>query len=245
MAVDIDETGPPARSHGTTRLLCAVLALGGLAGGCGGGNAANETVQHVEGAKAIIDAITAKLRAGDGSTYEATYVSTGGPHATIVYAVDPPKGIAFTQTPSVGNAGVHVIVNPSGEFSCSPSAARSRTWSCRKLDIAAATVEKQVYTFYTPAHWVIFLRDFSLAAPLPGDKVTASSKAANGFHMQCVDVRAAGVPGTSTICSTAQGIPGYVSVATNATGFEIERYSRSPASSLFTTPGATITPPPA
>ena len=64
----------------------------------------------------------------------------------------------------------------------------------------------------------------------------------NGFTMNCVDLRATGVPGTSTICSTAQGILGYVNVASDSTSFEIERYSTSPDSSLFALPpGATIT----
>jgi hypothetical protein len=64
----------------------------------------------------------------------------------------------------------------------------------------------------------------------------------NGFAMQCVDFQASGVPGTSTICTTAQGILGYVKVAADATSFEIKSYSSSPPSSLFEPPpGATIT----
>ena len=39
----------------------------------------------------------------------------------------------------------------------------------------------------------------------------------NGFSMSCVDLQASGVPGTSTICTTSQGILGYVKVASDAT----------------------------
>ena len=67
----------------------------------------------------------------------------------------------------------------------------------------------------------------------------------NGFAMQCVDLVAPGVPGTSTICTTAQDILGYVKVASDSTSFEITSYSASPAPSLFELPaGARITTPP-
>ena len=35
----------------------------------------------------------------------------------------------------------------------------------------------------------------------------------NGFDMNCVDLVAKGVPGTSTVCTTSQGILGYAKVA--------------------------------
>jgi hypothetical protein len=50
------------------------------------------------------------------------------------------------------------------------------------------------------------------------------------------------VPGTSTICTTAQGILGYVKVASDSTSFEITAFSSSPPASLFELPpGATVT----
>jgi hypothetical protein len=86
------------------------------------------------------------------------------------------------------------------------------------------------------------LKDFSLAAGLAGDRVTSSNMTVNGFSMQCVGFQASGVVGTSTICSTAQGILGYVKVAADPTSFELKSYSSSPPSSLFEPPpGATIT----
>ena len=65
----------------------------------------------------------------------------------------------------------------------------------------------------------------------------------NGFAMRCVDFQASGIPGTSTICTTEQGILGYVKVASDATSFEITNYSPSPTATLFELPaGATVTP---
>ena len=53
----------------------------------------------------------------------------------------------------------------------------------------------------------------------------------NGFSMSCVDFVAPGVPGTSTICTTSQGILGYVKVAGESTSFEIKSYSSTPSGS--------------
>lgn len=87
--------------------------------------------------------------------------------------------------------------------------------------------------------------DDALAAGFAGDKVTSSTMTVNGFSMRCVDFKAAGIAGTSTICTTAQGILGYVKVASEATSFEIKAYSTSPPASRFELPpGATITAPP-
>ena len=79
-------------------------------------------------------------------------------------------------------------------------------------------------------------------AGLAGDKVTTSTMSLNGFDMHCVDLVARGVPGTSTICSTSQGILGYVKVASDSTSFQITNFSSSPSPSLFQLPpGATVT----
>ena len=60
--------------------------------------------------------------------------------------------------------------------------------------------------------------------------------------MKCVDFVATGEPGTSTICTTPQGVLGYVRVATDSTTFEIKSYSTSPPASLFRLPaGAKVT----
>ena len=236
-----------ARRRRTTRAVAAALALGAFAlTGCGVIKAASKIAHNVEGNKATIDAFTTKVQTGEAATFEATYVTTGGPPTTIVYAVQPPTGLAFKETPAGANSSVDVIVNSSGEYSCSPPSSGSGTpWSCQKLGAADAATENKIFEIYTPAHWTAFLKDFSLAAGLAGDKVTSSSMTINGFAMQCVDLTAPGVPGISTICTTAQDILGYVKVASDATSFEITSYTASPTASLFELPaGAQITTPP-
>ena len=100
----------------------------------------------------------------------------------------------------------------------------------------------KIFDFYTPSHWITFLRDFSLAAGFAGDKISSSSMSLNGFNMSCVDFVASGVPGKSTICTTSQGILGYVKVASDSTSFEIKTFSSSPSASQFQLPpGAKIT----
>jgi hypothetical protein len=64
----------------------------------------------------------------------------------------------------------------------------------------------------------------------------------HGFSMRCVTFRASGIPGTSRICTTAQGLLGYVKVASETTSFRITSYTTSPSASLFRLPpGATVT----
>jgi hypothetical protein len=56
--------------------------------------------------------------------------------------------------------------------------------------------------------------------------------------MTCVDFRAAGIHGVSTICTTSRGILGYVKVAGDSTSFQITSYTAA----LFQLPhGAKIT----
>ena len=140
--------------------------------------------------------------------------------------------------------GFEVVDNASREFACTPPSGSTKTWTCQKLDPATATTENKIFDFYTPSHWVTFLRDFSLAAGFAGDKVSSSSMSLNGFNMSCVDFVASGVPGTSKICTTSQGILGYVKVADDSTSFEITKYSSLPSTSQFQLPpGAKITTP--
>jgi len=230
----------------TTRAVAVALALSAFAlTGCGVVRAASKIAHSVEGNKATIDAFTNKVQSGEAATFEATYVTTGSSPTTIVYAVQPPNELAFKATPPGGNSSIDIVVNSTGEYSCSPPSSGSGSqWSCQKLGAADAATENKIFEFYTPAHWTAFLKDFSLAAGLAGDKVTSSSMTVNGFAMQCVDLTAPGVPGISTICTTAQDILGYVKVASDATSFEITSYTASPAASLFELPaGAQITTP--
>lgn len=203
---------------------------------------ASKVVHDVEGNKAKIDSFTSKVQAGEATTFEATYVTTGSAPATITYAVEPPNGLLFKDAPSGGGGGADIVVNSSGEYACSPPSSGSSRWTCQKLGGTDAAAENKIFDLYTPAHWTAFLKDASLVAGLAGDTVTSSTMTVNGFAMQCVDLVAHGIPGTSTICTTAQNILGYVKVASDSTSFEITSYSASPPASLFQLPpGAEVT----
>jgi hypothetical protein len=234
---------PRRGRHGPTLgLLAALVVLVVSATGCGVVNNVKQAVHTVEGNRATIDSFSQNLESTKDTPFEATYTTTGASPATVVYAVDPSNGgLAFHQTQTGSNASnVQVIVNSSGEYACTQSG--SGAWSCQKLGQADAATENKIFDLYTPSHWVTFLKGVALVAGLAGDKVTTSTMSLNGFDMQCVDLVAKGVTGTSTICSTAQGILGYVKVASNSTSFQITNYSSTPAASLFQLPpGATVT----
>ncbi len=226
-------------------LMAGLVAMGVLGTGCSVISKVRQDVHNVEGNKATVDSFTQNLQSGQSTPFEATYTTTGSAPATVVYAVDPSSGgLAFHETQTGANASnLQVIVNSSGEYVCNQSASAA-VWSCQKLGKSDAASENKIFDFYTPAHWVAFLKGVSLVAGLAGDKVTSSTMSLNGFDMNCVDLVAHGVPGTSTICSTAQGILGYVKVASDSTSFQITNYSSSPSASLFQLPpGATVTTP--
>jgi hypothetical protein len=223
----------------------SVVALVAVFGtGCAVVEKVRTAVHNVEGNKATIDSFTKNLQANQDARFSATYATTGSAPATVIYAVDPPNGgLAFQITQTGTNAGSQqIIVNQSGEYACTQSGGAA--WSCEKLGQAEAATQNQIFGLYTPAHWIAFLKGVSLVAGLAGDKVTTSTMTTNGFDMNCVDLVAHGVPGTSTICSTQQGILGYAKVASDSTSFAITKYSSSPDPSLFQLPpGATVTTP--
>jgi hypothetical protein len=220
--------------------MALVVASFGLAS-CSVVNRVRTAEHSVSTDRATIDSFNSKLRSGAATAFAATYVTTGSSPATVIYAVQPPTGLAFQDTPTGGATSVHIVVNSTGEYSCSPGVSGAPA-SCQKLSTDGAAAENQIFDIYTPAHWVSFLKGLSVVAGLAGDKVSSSTMTVNGFSMQCVDLVAGGVAGTSTICSTAQGILGYVKVASNPTSFEIQSYSTTPSPSLFELPpGATVT----
>jgi len=224
-------------------LMAALMAIGVLGTGCSVISKVRQDVHNVEGDKATVDSFTQNLQSGQSTPFEATYTTTGSAPATVDYAVDQSSGgLAFHETQTGANASnLQVIVNSSGEYVCNQSGSGG-AWSCQKLGKSDAASENKIFDFYTPAHWVAFLKGVSLVAGLAGDKVTSSTMSLNGFDMNCVDLVAHGVPGTSTICSTSQGILGYVKVASDSTSFQITNYSSSPSASLFQLPpGATVT----
>ena len=223
----------------------AVAMVGVLATGCSVVSKVRNAVHNVEGNKATIDSFTQNLQSGQSTAFAATYSTTGSAPATVVYAVDPSSGgLAFHDSQTGANASnVQLIVNSSGEYACNQSGSGA-AWSCEKLGQTAAASQNKIFDLYTPAHWIGFLKGVSLVAGLAGDKVTSSTMSLNGFTMNCVDLVAPGVPGTSTVCSTSQGILGYAKVASDSTSFQITNYSSSPSASLFQLPpGATVTTP--
>ena len=220
-----------------------LVAVGILAASCSTVDKIKQTVHTVEGNRTTIDSFSQNLQSTKAVPFEATYTTTGSSPATVVYAVDPSRSeLAFHETQTGAAASnVQIIVNASGEYLCNQSGPEG-SWSCQKLSKADAATQNKIFDIYTPSHWVSFLKGVSLIAGLAGDKVTTSTKSLNGFDMNCVDLVAKGVSGTSTICSTSQGILGYVNVASDSTSFQITDYSSSPAPSLFQLPpGATVT----
>jgi tetrahydromethanopterin S-methyltransferase subunit F len=239
-------TTRPRRRWGRFRragvVLAALVAVLVGVSACSTIDRVTNAVHDIRGNTATIDAFNTKLQSGTAATFEATYVTTGIAPATIVYAVEPPTGVAFDDTPTGGSGDttpVHIVVNATGEFVCAQSGTQ---WNCQKSGTADAATENKIFDVYTPAHWVSFLREFSLAAALAGDKVATSTMTVNGFPMSCVDFMAAGVAGTSTICTTTHDILGYVKVASDSVSFEIQKFTTSPSSSLFQLPpGAKVT----
>lgn len=233
------------RTAGALAVAVALMLSGFSLTGCGVVTAIHKATNAVAANKAIIDQFTTQLKSSAAKPFAATYVTTGSSPTTIVYAVKPPKDLLFKEAPSGANApsSLDIIINATGQYACSPPfTGFGSRWTCQKTGSANAATQNQILGFYTPSHWVGFLDAFSLAAGFAGDKVTSSNMTVNGFSLHCVNFRAAGVPGTSTICTTDQGILGYVKVATDPTSFEIKSYSASPADSLFKLPrGAKIT----
>jgi hypothetical protein len=226
-------------------VVAAALVLGVVATGCSVVSKVKQAVHNVEGNKATIDSFSQNLQSNKDTPFQATYTTTGSAPATVVYAVDPSShGLAFHETQTGSSASnAQVIVNASGEYACNQSGSGG-AWSCQKLGQADAASENKIFDIYTPSHWVSFLKGVSLVAGLAGDKVTTSTMSLNGFDMHCVDLVAQGVAGTSTICSTSQGVLGYVKVASDSTSFQITNFSSSPDPSLFQLPpGATVTTP--
>jgi len=223
----------------------AAVVLGAAATGCGVVGAVKKVAGAVTANKTIVGQFSGNLQSGQPTQFQATYSTTGSTPSTVTYAVRPPSDLAITTSvagTNLATADARFIVNSSGQFSCARVPVGG--WTCAKQPKNGAGGPQSLFDLYTPAHWVTFLQDFSLAAGFAGDKITKSSMTVNGFTMQCVDFTAAGVPGTSKICTTAQHLLGYVQVASQPVGFEITKYSATPDARLFQLPaGAKVTSP--
>ena len=210
--------------------LAIAVTVGVLASGCSALSKVRQDVHNVENNRSTIDSFTQNLQSNKSTPFEATYTTTGTSPATVVYAVDPSSGgLAFHET----QTGAGCVQRPGdrelvGRVRVQPERVRPAPGRARSSGTADAATENKIFDFYTPSHWISFLKGVSLVAGLAGDKVTSSTMSLNGFDMNCVDLVAHGVPGTSTICSTSQGILGYVKVASDSTSFQITNYSSSP-----------------
>ena len=111
----------PALRHRAAVAAGVLVVVGLCLSGCGVVKAAEKAEHTVKGNKDTIDNFTNTIKSSSGTTFEATYVTTGASPATIVYAVEPPQGLAFEDTPSgASSPNVDIIVNSSGEYSCYP-----------------------------------------------------------------------------------------------------------------------------
>lgn len=198
-------------------------------------------IHNIRGNKAVIDGFNSKLNTAP-QTFEAVYTTTGSAPATVTYAAQLPNDVAFSLTPSGGSgntAPVHLVQNSSGEYACEQT---SGQWSCNKISGVDAQSQNALIGIYTPGHWTHFLSGVALVAGFAGDKVSTSTMSLNGFSMNCIDLETPGTSGKSTICTTSQGVLGYVQVVGTSTVFEITSYSSSPSASLFELPpGAKVT----
>ncbi len=223
-------------------LALAVVVSGAFAlSACSAITTIKNAIHDVRGNKAVIDGFNSKLNAAP-ATFEAVYSTSGSAPATVTYAAQLPDEVAFSLAPSGGGGNtspVHLVQNSSGEYACDQT---SGQWSCAKISGVDAQTQNALIDIYTPGHWVKYLSLFALAAGIAGDKVTTSTMSRNGFSMDCIDLETPGTAGTSTICTTSQGVLGFAQVAGDSTNFAITSYSSSPAASLFQLPpGAKIT----
>src|ERR1700721_183639 len=137
-------------ARGSAFVLIAMVTGALSLSACSVVKAVSKVAHTVEGNKNTIDAFSTKVKSGEAVPFQATYVTTGTSPATIVYSVKPPNGLLFKDSPSgsSGSNGVNgfeVVVNPSGEFACTPLSGSTKTWTCQKLDPANATTEHQIF----------------------------------------------------------------------------------------------------
>jgi len=130
--------------------------------------------------KAIRRASRTSRATGRSSTSSPPAIKTGGttpfghlPHQGQAQADDqvrgPAPGDVRVSGADIGDgAGVDLIANSSGEYSCSPPAAGGR-WSWPEAGRASAAVRNQISTS-TAGALVAFLKGFSLAAGFAGTR---------------------------------------------------------------------------
>lgn len=197
-----------------------------------------KAAHDVKANRATIDRFAKTLNRSNTKRFEASYVTTGGAPARIVYAADPPRYLALTYTPAGNGTRRAVIVNTRGEYECSKTSPH-RHWTCRRAGSASTAVRSKLLALYTPSHWVGFLKGIAIASGLAGDTVTTARQSTGGFALKCVLVHTPVQRGPVKLCTTAQGVLGLVQLDTGATSFKIRSYRPVPAPSLFRLPPGT------
>jgi len=240
----------------------AAVALGGLfLAGCTGGTAAGKPADPVAsgtagighavaGGEAVIDSFTATLQPRAARSFEAEYNNAGRGAPGVVYAVRPPDGLLFKVIPLArGKSRFQVVMNGSGEYSCTSPGTGPARWTCRQMSKAVVAAQNRVVTLYGAARWAAFLKAFARAPgfaryhvhtfitmghPIPGVR-----RSPVGTGWRCLDFSPPGTQGIDVICTAAPGILGLVTY--RAISFIMGSYTTSPSASLFDLPpGAKI-----
>ncbi len=140
----------------------------------------------------------------------------------VTYAVQPPKDVAFSQTATGarGTGNLNLISN--GRRVRVQPASASSGWTCQKLNQVEAIAQNQLVGS-TPRRTGSRSSDLLLRRRRRRRQGDDLQHDRQRLPMKCLDSRAKGIKGISTICTTKQNILGYVKVAGEATS------SRSPA----------------
>lgn len=257
-------------SHRGTAALAAGVLLGGLAlAGCSAGHAVRKIHHPVAGndpvagnhlvastpvtnGKGTVGAFIARLQAAAATPFEAKYLSGGRVLTVIFYAVRPPDGLLFSESPIVPNGRrIELVKNGSGEYRCTRRGTGQAQWTCQQLTEAGVTAQNKSFASYTAAYWATYLQKVALAArtkattftafTMPPDAPPTIGKRDRAGPMSCIGFRTAGF-GVSTVCAPAPGILGSVFLCQGSVTAPMEWYTTSPPASLFQLPpGAKVT----
>jgi hypothetical protein len=195
----------------------------------------------VPAGKGTVAAFIAKLQAHAATPFEAKYLfGAGKVPATIVYAVRPPDGLLFAESPMSGKNRTQIVVNGSGEYRCIRPVGQAQ-WVCQRLSEASAATQNKTFAIYTAAYWASYLKQVARGAMA---KITTFTMPPNAppwirerirdAAMNCIGFRAA-KSGISTVCAAAPGILGSVLLC-RGHSFPMEWYKTSPPASLFRLP---------
>src|SRR5258708_27210213 len=132
----------------------AVIVLSAASAGCSVVNKINSIRHTVDKNRATITAFTQGLQNSKAVPFQVTYVTTGGSPTTVVYAVQPPKDISFSETAGGGGpVATRLVANSSGEYSCSQASAGGQ-WSRAKLSKANAAAHNPLFDVHTTRPFV-------------------------------------------------------------------------------------------